>query len=172
MAYFRYNRFLLFFIVIGLLASLLVVWQRHKVEVANSTVELVMDYEDISELARLEGVDRSQLMQQFRTAGITTLAVYDVTLEKLQKSGAAAVISGSELLRQHRTGTLTDLQWQSWLVAGQISPDEVYITGMRGTAYDELRADLARRFGARVRELAGSAQPVVAVKGSYDKLIK
>lgn len=172
MAYFRYNRFLVVVIVLGLLASLFIVGQRHRVEVANSTIELVMDYEDIMELARIEGADPSALFQQFRSAGITTLALYDVTLEKMHKSGKVTAVAGSDLLQQSRTGMLDDPQWRKWLAAGQISPEMVYVTGQNTPEFVELRTDLLRRFGARITELSGGNQPVLAIKGSHEKLIK
>jgi hypothetical protein len=172
MAYFRYNRILLFFIALGFLASLFIVWQRHNVETSNSTIELVMDYEDISELAQIEGADRSSLFNQFREAGITTLAVYDVTLEKLHKSGQVSVIAGSDLLSQSRTGLMDDSLWRRWLTAGQISPEFVYVTGANTAEFNEVRIDLLRRFAGRVTELSGGSLPVLAIKGNYEKLIK
>lgn len=172
MAYFRYNRVLLFAIILGFLASLFIVWQRYQVEAANSTVELVMDYEDISDLAQIEGVDRRSLLQQFREAGITTLTVYDVTLEKLHKSGQVSVIAGSNLLGQSRTGFFDAPRWRQWLAAGHISPEYVYVTGPDTAVFRELRTDLLRRFGERVSELDGGDRPVLAIKGNYEKLIK
>lgn len=172
MAYFRYNRFLLFFIALGLMASLLIVWQRYKVEIANSTIELVMDYEDVSELARIEGVDRVHLLKQFREAGITTLAVYDMTLERLHKSGQVSVVSGADLVHQSWTGLLDDAQWRSLLAADQIALDKVYVTGVDTAEFKELRKDIFRRFGGRVAELSAGGQPVLAIKGSFDKLVK
>lgn len=171
MAYFRYNRILLFFIVLGLLAASFVVWQRHQVEVANSTIELVMDYEDVSELAQIEGIDRTELLRQFREAGITTLAVYDVTLEKLHQSGQVSVIAGADLMGQSRTGLLDSALWQQWREANLLSPEYLYIVGGDAAVFSELREDLLRRFGTRVVELNGSTQ-VLAIKGNYEKLIE
>jgi hypothetical protein len=48
----------------------------------------------------------------------------------------------------------------------------VYVTGINTPEFSEVRADLLRRFGARVIELSGGSQPVLAIKGSYEKLIK
>ncbi|MDU4959282.1 MAG: DUF5693 family protein [Sporomusaceae bacterium] len=171
MAYFRYNRVLLIVILLGFLASLFIVWQRHRVEVANSTIELAMDYEDISELAQTEGVDRPSLLRQFREAGITSLSVYDVTLEKQAKAGRISVIAGSDLLGQSRTGLPVESPWRQWMAAGRISSDYVYVNGEDTAAFSELRSDLLRRFGDRVSEL-GDGLPSLAIKGNYEKLIK
>ena len=87
MSTFQYNKWLIALIILGLLASLTINWQRHTVEQANATVEMVMEYEDIMELAQMEGAEPAGLFQQFKAAGITSLAVYETTLEKLNKSG-------------------------------------------------------------------------------------
>ena len=64
-------------------------WQRHVVEENNSRVEMAIDYEDVVELAEMEGVPVPAMMSRFKSAGITSLAVYETTLEKLQKGGGA-----------------------------------------------------------------------------------
>jgi hypothetical protein len=92
---FRYNRVLIALIIVGLLAALTIVWQRHTLEEANSGVELVMDYEDVLELAQLEGVPPHKLLQDVKQAGVTSLAVYETTLEKLNKNGKATAIPGA-----------------------------------------------------------------------------
>lgn len=53
---FQYNKLLIVLIIAGLIASLAIDFQRHEVEVANNTIELVMDYEDVVELAQREGM--------------------------------------------------------------------------------------------------------------------
>ena len=55
MKQFKYNKFLILLIVIGMLASLVIDVERHQVEQQNRSVELVMDYEDLVELAEKEG---------------------------------------------------------------------------------------------------------------------
>ena len=56
MKQFKYNKFLILLIVIGLLAALVIDVERHQVEQQNKSIELVMDYEDLVELAEKEGV--------------------------------------------------------------------------------------------------------------------
>ncbi|MDF2571833.1 MAG: hypothetical protein K0R55_3437, partial [Sporomusa sp.] len=113
MATFSYNKLLIGLVFIGLLAAFTVNWQRHTVEQANSTVELVMDYEDLVELAQIEGAQPDSLLIRFKEAGITSLAVYEATLEKLNKSGKVTALPGADILHQSRTGTLTDPFWRS-----------------------------------------------------------
>lgn len=170
---FKYNRVLIFLIIIGLAAALAVGWQRHKVEVENSKVEMVMDYEDIVELAQIEGVPVRPLMQQFKDAGITSLAVYETTLEKLNKSGKVSTVSGAQILQQYRSGTLSDAGWRAMVEKGAVLPEDVYILGQNAQIFSEVHKDLARRLGAdRVKAVSDLGKPVLAVKANYEKVVK
>lgn len=170
---FKYNRVLLFFIVVGLIAALITGWQRHQVEQSNSTVEMVMDYEDIVELAQMEGAPVDSLMQQFRQAGITSLAVYETTLEKLNKSGKVTAVSGAQLLQQYRTGSLDDAMWKELVEKGIIKSEDIYVVGQEGTVFAEVYSDLMRRLNpGRVTEIAGGSRPVLAVKANFEKVVK
>ena len=48
----RYNPVLIAVIALGLVCGLWLNWQRHKVEQANNTVEMAMEYEGLRKLAR------------------------------------------------------------------------------------------------------------------------
>jgi len=171
--HFTYNRLLIVLIILGLLAAAAVGWQRHKVEENNSTVELIMGYEDIVELAQIAGVPPLRLMGQFKDAGITSLAVYELTLEKLNKSGKATVLSGASLLQQSQTGALNDPFWRNLAAAGGIRADDVYVIGRDKDSFAEIKSDLMRRLGpGRVAVLAEGDRPVLAVKANYEKVLK
>lgn len=173
MTEFRYNKILLVIIIIGLIAALTVVGQRHHVEENNSCVELVIDYEDIVELAQLEGVPLHDLMREFKGAGITSLAVYDMTLEKLNKSGKVTAVSGADILHGYRAGTLSAAVWRNMVESGRISSDEVYVIGQDRAVFGEVREDIIRRLGAdRVTDLQVDNLPVVAVKANFEKFLK
>lgn len=173
MSTFHYNKLLIGLIIIGLLASLTIDWQRYHVEKANSTVEMVMDYEDIVELAQIEGIPPVELFSQFKTAGITSLAVYETTLEKLNKNGKVTAMPGTDILHQERTGTLTDPFWRSLLAEGKIKAEDVYIVGQDKKIFDEVKSDLMRRLGpGRVTMLAEGDRPVLAAKANYEKVVK
>ena len=168
---FIYNKVLLAIMLIGLLAALVICWQRYGVEENSSRVELVMDYEDIIELAHTEGKSTHTLFSQFQEAGVTTLAVYDMTLEKLHGQGRISVVSGANLQERLRT--------QMSAVMGQmeVQSDKVYIVGKNRTeadrTYDEVRSDLIRRLGAeRVQEVPDGNLRVMVVSGNYEKLVK
>lgn len=171
MTRFKYNKVLLVVMLAALLAALTIVWQRHGAEESNKRAELVMDYEDIVELARTEGESVSDLMTRFREAGVTTLAVYDTTLEKLHRDGRVTVLAGTEIQERLRAGTPVSIS------QGGFQSDKVYVIGKNrpepDKTYDEVRSDLIRRLGAaRVAELPDQGRRILEVSGNYEKLIK
>jgi len=174
---FKYNRALLLLIVVGFLAALVIGWQRHIVEVNNSSVELVLDYEDIISLAQTEGVSEHLLMQQFKDAGINSLAVYDKTLEKLEKNGKITVATGGNLLARYRMGEKAGLPNNDQY--NPIVPSYVYIFAASQEAgglalFEEVKDDIIRRIGSeRVREVSlDGAGRCLAVAANYEKLYK
>lgn len=172
MKQFNYNRILVGLICIGLLAALTVVWQRHKIELASQQVEMVMEYEDVVELAQMEGIPLPKLLQEFKQAGLTSLAVYETTLEKLHKSGKVTVLSGADVLHQYRSGLLDDAAWRELLASGRIIPEDVYIVGHDVNVFREVQEDLARRLGPeRVSVIDGQRQ-IIAAKANYEKVLK
>lgn len=171
MTRFKYNKVLLVVMLAALLAALMIVWQRHGAEESNKRAELVMDYEDIVELARTEGEPVSDLMTRFREAGVTTLAVYDTTLEKLHRDGRVTVLAGTDIQERLRAGTPVSIS------QGGFQSDKVYVIGKNrpepDKTYDEVRSDLIRRLGAaRVQELPDQGRRILEVSGNYEKLIK
>lgn len=170
---FKYNRVLILLIIVGFVAALASGWQRHSTEQNNSTVEMVMDYEDIVELAQIEGVEVQPLMQQFKEAGITSLAVYETTLEKLNKSGKVSVVSGGQLLQQYRTGSLSDAGWRMLVERGEIMAEDVYVIGHNPQVFNEVKSDLERRLSPeRVKVINGAGRSVLALKANYEKVLK
>ena len=167
----RYNKLLLAVMLLGLLASLVINWQRHAIEQKSNVVELTMDYEEITELARTEGEAADALFQRFREAGIVSLAVYETTLEKLHREGRLSVLSGANIQERLRVQTPVAIPQAAF------HPEKVYIIGKNRTepdiTYDEVRSDLIRRLGAeRIEEVADPVKRILAVNAFYDKLIK
>lgn len=172
MKHFKYNRMLMVLIIIGLVSALTIVWQRHKVEENNTRVELVMEYEDVVELAELEGVPLDGLMQKVRDAGITSLAVYETTLEKLNKSGKVTALSGAQILHQYYAGMLSDPTWRSLVEARRIQAGDIYVVGHNPTVFAEVKEDLMLRLSPERVSVLNEERQIVAVKANYEKVVK
>lgn len=173
MSGFKYNRWLIGFIIIGLISALVVGWQRHIVEENNSVVEMVLDYEDAVELSQLEGVPLDKVLTELKTAGITSLAVYETSLKKLNESGKVSTVSGAALLQSYNSGSLSDNSWRALVEQGQVKVEEIYVTGKDYNTLQEVKADLIRRLSVeRVNSLNINGKEVLAVKANYEKAIK
>ena len=173
MKVFKYNRWLLLFIAIGLAAALAISFQRHAAEQVNRQVDMAIDYEGLIELAEREGKPVDEVLQQAKEAGITSLAVYDTTFKKLNANGKATAIAGSQLLADYHSGRLADPLWQKLAAEGKIIGTEVYIVGHHAQTWKELKEDLPRRLGAdRVRLFTVGSEEVMAVKAHYESFVK
>lgn len=170
---FKYNRWLICIIIIGLLAALAIDVQRHNVEKQNMTVDMAIDYEGLLELAEREGVPPEEVLQQAKDAGITSLAVYETTFKKLNANGKAAATPGSSIIAAYHTGKLTSPGWRQLVADGRIKGTEVYVTGHDAQTFKEVQEDIVRRLGSdRVQELSVDGEKVLAVKANYEAFEK
>lgn len=170
---FRYNRFLCLVILAGFFASLAVNWERHQAEQANRTVDFVIDYEGLLELAEREGIAPSDMLRKAKEAGFTSLAVYETTFKKLNLNGKASAVPGSAILERYHSGALSGADWRAMVERGEIIGTEVYVTGHDELTYREVKEDLIRRLGAaRVRPFTAGGREALAVKANYKALEK
>lgn len=95
----RYNPVLIAIIAIGLIVSLWLNYQRHEIEQRNDTVEMAMEYEGLEHIANWEGLSLNDVLAGFKKAGVTSLVVFDTTLEKLNNNGSIVAVTGEELLK-------------------------------------------------------------------------
>lgn len=170
---FYYHPILLAAILIGFVASVVIGFQRHAVEVNSRTVELAIDYEGLLELAQREGLPAEEVLAQAKEAGITSLAVYETTFKKFNANGKAAVLSGADILARYHSGMLMDPRWRTLVDEGKIVGTEVYVVGNDPETYAQLKEDLLRRFGAdRVTVDTVGGEEVIAVKAFYEAFLK
>ncbi len=144
----NYNKFLALVILVGLCFALYSNVQRFKVEQANTVVETVMEYGAITRLAHSEGITEEKALQLFKSKGVTTLALFDTTLEKLARSGEIYTITGQELLHAEKLGRLAP-QWQAIVQSDKFKDSAVYIAqGKSKSAFEDVEEDISLRFGS------------------------
>ncbi len=80
----------------GLFVAAFLAYERYEVEKADTTVEMVYDYDRMTIAAPLEGKTREEMFDLFRQSGITTVALYDETGEKILGRGDILIMHGSE----------------------------------------------------------------------------
>ncbi len=170
---FFYNRTLLIVICIGLFAALIIAGQRYFVESNNNQVDMAIDYQNIVDLAEREGLEFDDVLKQIKEAGITSLAVYDSTLERLGQTGKVFTIAGSEILANYQTGTLNNDLWRQTIEFGYIEPNRVYVVGGDLESYYDTKEALYQRLGEeRVKVFSVGGIEVIEVKAQLTELKK
>ena len=91
-------RVLAVLICIGIIAAGIISLQRTHVESAASSVENVYDYYNIIDNAAVEKKSPEELFTLYRKSGITSLAVYDETMEKMVNHDYLRAYRGEEFI--------------------------------------------------------------------------
>ena len=170
---FLYNRTLLIIIGVGLFAALIIAGQRYFVESENMQVDMAVDYQNIVDLADREGLELDDVLKQVKETGITSLAIYDSTLEKLGRSGKVFALAGSDILANYQSGTLTNELWRQTIEFGLIATNRVYVIGGDLDSYYDTKEALIQRLGAeRVKIFAVGGIEVIEVKAQFGDLMK
>ena len=144
----NYKKIFLACVVLGLLSSLALNWQRIQVENANRKLETVMEYNSLLRIAQEEGLPKETVLKEFKDRGVTTLALFDTNLDKLSQRGSVIVLTGGQLLEQARTRQLRP-EWQAIVERPDFQPAALYLAqGTSARAFREAEQDIRLRFGA------------------------
>ena len=170
---FTYNRVLVLIICMGLFAALIIAGQRYFVESENMQVDLAVDYQSVADLADREGLDIYDVLKMTKEAGITSLAIYDSSLEKLARAGKIFTLAGSDILGNYQCGTLTNELWRQTIEFGLVEPNRVYIIGGDLDSYYDTKEALYQRLGEeRVKIFSVGGIEVIEVKAQFGELMK
>ena len=167
----RYNPILVLCIAVAFCAALWLVQTRIRVEKRNDTVEQTLDYQAILMMAQREGYSGDKLLQQFKDAGVTTLIVYDATLERLDREKRISAMPG-DVLQKAAAGVHRGA-FDAILASPDLDPDAVYVTrGNDEEAWNEVKEDLFLRYGAERVKLFSQAPEILEVKGDSRVLLE
>lgn len=165
----RYNPVLIAVIVVGLISALWLNWQRHKVEQANNTVELAMEYESLRKLAILQGLPEDQVLRDFQRAGINSLMLFDTTLERLTKKGEIYSTTTEELRKATSLGA--DKGVFAAVPAAKLTRNAAFVAaGSNPAVLTDVLEDLVLRYGQDRVELVSSEPQIIRVVGSTELL--
>lgn len=101
----RRPRWLWLVFVIAWLCAFSLHWQRWKQEEAHRSVELVLDFNSLVELARMQGQSWEQLWPEFSRQNIKGLAFSELRLDELENYGICSVYDGVALGADLGTGS-------------------------------------------------------------------
>ena len=165
----RYNPVLIAVIALGLVCGLWLNWQRHKVEQANNTVEMAMEYEGLRKLASLRGLPEDYVLKEFQKAGINSMMIFDTTLERLTKKGEIQSTSTGELRRAASLGASKGVF--AAVPADKLTVDAAFVAaGSNPAVLEDVLEDARLRYGAERVEVVSSAPQIIRIVGSTEPL--
>ena len=101
---FNVNPVLLTILAISMVAVFIMAYHRSVTERDNNTVEILMDFGDMVDIAHADRVPLGVVVSQFKAYGVNSVAIYDATLADLARSNAIAMQSGESLLALAKAG--------------------------------------------------------------------
>lgn len=157
----RFNPVLIIVMLIGLIGAVWLNYTRYQIEEQNKTVEMAMEYEGLQHLADWEGLPFETVLKDFKDAGVTSLIVFDTTLQKLNDKGIVYATPGRELMQNGTSGSRFSAVPPQQLVA-----DAVYITeGSSSVAFKEVEQDLHLRYADNRIAVVSESPRIIRVLG-------
>lgn len=135
----HFSWILVFFIFIGLLAGMYLTHERYKVEAAQNRIENVVNYDAVLRAAFFEKKTIDQTFKDLKDAGVTAMAIYDRTLQKMNDAGEITVLRAADLSGVYFYDTRNY----------QTKPGATYIFPVNGKydQFKEVADDLVLRLG-------------------------
>jgi len=150
-------------VVVGLLAAGVVLAHRYALERSYRTVEITVDADDWTALARRTGRDQNALYGEMRHLGVRSVTVYAATLRRLADQGRVTVMTGADVLDAARIEPVVGVAGRL-VQTGSVGPENTYVLGPV-PALREIGTALAVHLGAsRVKLLEGS-EPALEIQG-------
>ncbi|MFA5927943.1 MAG: DUF5693 family protein [Candidatus Margulisiibacteriota bacterium] len=168
------QKVMFFFIALALAMTLFLNGQRIYNEFNNRSVELAIDFEDITTLSALTGVPLNQLLSRVSKAGITSLAVVEDNLSNLERSGRAVVYTGFEVIDAIQVNQYNQAI-QTIMNGTSIDPRNVYVVINDSLLLDRAKVAFFREIGEgnvkvlgnNILELRGDEQELSRIGLGY-----
>ncbi|MDR2431663.1 MAG: DUF5693 family protein [Candidatus Margulisbacteria bacterium] len=164
----RRDRFKLCLFLLAAAVSLLIFGYRLLTEQSNMKVELAYDYEDVLLLQAYTGHTQDQVLRMLQRSGITSIAVPEDTLTNLVRRGAAAWITGEQLLSMSRFGQIQSQLLLNLIRSANIVPENNYIMVDQTSTFQRVQNALVNDLGPERALAAG--RNVLEVRGQIDNL--
>src|SRR5579863_1828648 len=113
--------------IIGVLASLVVAFDRWRFEAENRSVEITIDQQDLDDFAHAYGYDEDELLREMRKAGLTSVAVYAEQGQHVNDSTHAFVQTGQQVMDAARISGLADRGLAEMVAAHRVDPNSLYV---------------------------------------------
>ncbi len=95
------RRIFIGFILISLITGLFVAFGRYRLEEQSKIVEIVLDYPAFEQLQRVTKMKPKELLEKLKDAGVTSVAIYEKTLNHYVSNNELVIVGGGELAREY-----------------------------------------------------------------------
>lgn len=102
--FFKKNRILALFAIVGLLAALIPVAARVRAEEANKKYDIVLDYASLRSMARQSELSEGEWLDVFASLGVDKVALGEASARDLEESAAIPVYAASLKEMKNRLG--------------------------------------------------------------------
>ena len=114
-------------VAIGALAALILAVDRWRYERHSRSVEIAMDQQDLADFATAFGYDMTELLRQMRGAGLSSLAIYEETGQRINLGNHAFAQTGQQIIDAARISPLSDVLLTDLVHKRAIESGSVYI---------------------------------------------
>ena len=121
------QRMALLVVAIGALAAFILAADRWRYERHSRSVEIAMDQQDLADFANAFGYDMHELLRQMRGAGLSSLAIYEETGQRINLGNHAFAQTGQQIIDAARVSPLTDPVLARLVHGHAIESGSVYI---------------------------------------------
>lgn len=153
------TRYAAIVLLVALLASLAVAAFRARAESHAKRVELAMDFQDFSALARSYNYNPSAFLIALRRAGLTSLALTEELGANVGYDGKASAATGAQLLNQADISPIRNPTIAGLMAARKLDPGAVYLLVADPSSFHRYLSQLALHFMPKSIRVLHNAKP-------------
>ncbi len=145
----RKRSILAILVLIGILASIILSFNRIKIESNNKKVDFVLDYYQINKLAEQSNKDITWWLENFKKLGVSSVAIFEESLESMTEYGKSLNMEIVEKIKQ-------DINWKDkyfkelvdYLDQGKADKYDLVVTTRSKETYDFIKKGLSNRYSS------------------------
>ena len=121
------RRMALLVVAAGALAALILAADRWRYERHSRSVEIAMDQQDLADFANAFGYDMKELLRRMRGAGLSSLAIYEETGQRINLGSHAFAQTGQQIIDAARISPISDSVLARLVRNRAVEPGSVYV---------------------------------------------
>lgn len=162
------NKIYIFFVLIAVILSIIIGYQRSKLEENFNRIDITMSMNKIRELSFTEIYDIKELLKKVKSAGISSIAIHEDTIETLSGQGKIAFLNTNDLAK------LNIINAENITESNFIAPGELMVKCKDYTLFKRMEKYFKLYLGENiVREgIENSNHYTLILRGDAENLVK